>query len=132
MTWQLVVASLLAGGPVLACEPTPVGADAQRVSGKGFVLDWRAEPVPLHPGEFFALLVSVCERDGGVVSALKVDATMPAHKHGMNYVPTVARDGAGRFRAAGLLFHMPGRWEFAFEVTGGGARETLRTVVDVL
>src|SRR4030095_10177177 len=133
MTSHLVVASLLlAGGPALACEPAGIGAEAHRVSGKGFVLDWRAEPAALHTGQFFALVVSVCERDGGDIAALKVDATRPAHKHGMNYVPTIARDGSGRFRAAGLLLHMAGRWEFAFDVSSSGGREAPRNHVDAL
>lgn len=133
MTSHLVVASLLlAGGSVLACEPARIGAETHRVSGKGFVLDWRAEPAALHTGQFFALVVSVCERGGGDIAALKVDATMPAHKHGMNYVPTIVSDGSGRFRAGGLLLHMAGRWEFAFDVSSSGRRETLRADVDVL
>ncbi len=51
---------------------------------------------------------------------------MPAHKHGMNYLPTVTvRRQEAAFAARGLLLHMPGRWEFAFDVSSGdGTRET--------
>jgi hypothetical protein len=32
----------------------------------------------------------------------------------------VASRGAGLYRAEGLLFHMPGRWELVFELRGSG------------
>jgi cytochrome c peroxidase len=43
---------------------------------------------------------------------------MPAHRHGMNYVPTVKRLRPGRWRAAGLMLHMPGEWELVFTLEG--------------
>jgi hypothetical protein len=114
-----------------ACEPLPIGSGAARIDGRSFVLDWRIEPGPLRLGEFFALVVSACELGGERVSRLKVDATMPAHQHGMNYAPTIASEGAGLFRASGLLLHMPGRWELTFDVTADGARETLRSTIEL-
>ena len=33
----------------------------------------------------------------------QVDATMPEHKHGMNYAPTIASRGDGRYRAEGMV-----------------------------
>lgn len=121
----------LATGQVVACEPAPIGAGATRIDGQGFVLDWRIEPAPLRLGEFFAVVVSVCEQRGRRVSRLKVDATMPAHQHGMNYAPTVTSEGGGRFRASGLLLHMPGRWELTFDLVGEASRETLRSVIEL-
>jgi hypothetical protein len=57
--------------------------------------------------------------------ALRVDADMPAHRHGMNYRTTVTALGDGRFRAEGLMFHMAGRWRLLFDLpaptaAGGG------------
>ena len=43
---------------------------------------------------------------------------MPEHRHGMNYKPEVKRLAPGRWRAEGLMFHMPGKWEFVFTVDG--------------
>ena len=34
-----------------------------------------------------------------------------------------ARKWVGRYRAEGLMFHMPGRWEFLFEVRGADGTE---------
>ena len=118
-------------GFAIGCEPPPIGADAARLTGRHFVVDWRVEPAPLRLGEFFAVIVSVCERTGQPVSSVKVDATMPAHQHGMNYAPTVTSEAGGRFRASGLLLHMPGRWEFRFDLAGGSARETVRSTVEL-
>lgn len=78
----------------------------------------------------FALEVQLCDR-GGVSGAqlTKADATMPAHKHGMNYRPTIKPLGHGRFRVDGLMFHMAGQWELAFEVQAG--KEVTRLTHDV-
>ena len=43
---------------------------------------------------------------------------MPLHRHGMNYRPEVKALAPGRWRVEGLLFHMPGKWEFVFIVDG--------------
>ena len=118
-------------GSAIGCEPPPIGTDATRLTGRHFVVDWRVEPAPLRLGEFFTVVVSVCERAGKPVSSLKVDATMPAHQHGMNYAPTVTSEAAGRFRANGLLLHMPGLWELRFDLAGGSTRETVRSTVEL-
>ena len=48
---------------------------------------------------------------------------MPDHRHGMNYRPSVAALAPGRYRAQGLLFHMPGRWVVVFDIVAGTATE---------
>ncbi|WP_170363799.1 hypothetical protein [Ruegeria arenilitoris] len=45
---------------------------------------------------------------------------MPAHRHGLNYVPEVSALGDGMFRVDDLLFHMPGLWELQADVHIGG------------
>lgn len=42
---------------------------------------------------------------------IDVDAIMPAHQHGMNYVPNIEKLDAGVFAVEGMLFHMPGVWQ---------------------
>ena len=125
----LTAALSSAHGVAIGCEPAPIGADAARITGRSFVVDWRVEPAPLRLSEFFAVVVSACERRGQQVSSVKVDATMPAHRHGMNYAPLVTSEDGGRFRASGLLLHMPGRWEFTFDIAGDSTRETVRSTV---
>ncbi|MBK9705147.1 MAG: hypothetical protein IPO75_17875 [Betaproteobacteria bacterium] len=63
-------------------------------------------------------------------NALAVDATMPEHRHGMNYRPTVVARGTGIYRADGLMFHMPGRWDLLFDlVTPAGTERLTATVL---
>ena len=50
------------------------------------------------------------------VDGALVDADMPEHRHGMNYRARVQALGGGRYRADGLMFHMPGRWRFVFDL----------------
>ena len=88
----------------------------------------KAQRIPM--ARHFALDVQLCDR-GGVSGAqlTKADASMPAHKHGMNYRPTIKPLGNGRFRVDGMMFHMAGRWQLAFEVQAG--KEITRLTHDV-
>ncbi|MEO9576153.1 MAG: hypothetical protein ABJ263_12430 [Tateyamaria sp.] len=62
----------------------------------------------------FSVKVIVCgDKD---IHKLVVDAEMPAHQHGMNYIPTVVDLGEGAFRVDGMLFHMPGVWEIQMDL----------------
>ncbi len=57
----------------------------------------RAKPIPM--ARHFALEVQLCDKDEISSAQLsKADAGMPAHKHGMNYRPTITPLGKGRFR----------------------------------
>jgi hypothetical protein len=132
MSIRSALAGLLFASPALACDPALPGSDARRVEGERYVLAWRALPGPIRLGEFFALEIAVCARSGASPpAALRVDAQMPEHRHGMNYRPSVARAGEGRFIASGLLFHMPGRWEFSFELRAAEQSETLQASVPI-
>ncbi|WP_170332037.1 FixH family protein [Ruegeria arenilitoris] len=105
---------LISSGMAVACEAT-----GQRLSSK--VLDapevhMVVDEVPL--AQPFSILISVC--DEIAIDTLRVDATMPAHQHGMNYVPKVTELGDGLFRVDDMLFHMPGLWELQVDVGFGG------------
>lgn len=83
----------------------------------GWQIAFVAQPGPLRAGKPFALDIVLCSTVmAGQPTRVAVDAEMPAHKHGMNYRAVVKPVGAQRYRAEGLLFHMPGRWRFLFEV----------------
>lgn len=63
--------------------------------------------------------VTLAPESGGTLPAglaLDVDATMPAHGHGMNTTPVVESSANGSFSVSGMQLHMPGTWRFAFEV----------------
>lgn len=102
-----------AAGAASACTPPLEGT---RLESPRFVLAFKPEPVQV--SKHFAVEVGACAKSGAAPKSLKVDAHMPAHRHGMNYKPQVKPLGNGRWRAEGLLFHMPGAWEFLFELDG--------------
>ena len=101
------------------CDPRP---GALRAEGREAVVLFQPRPAPMKAGELFALDVMVCSKHGEA-RALAVDATMPEHKHGMNYKPVVKRGAAGAFAVTGFMFHMPGRWQLVFEVDTSAGRE---------
>ena len=124
-----LLAAALAGSICIgaeACEPGLRGDDVHRTESDRYVLAYRAHPVRIEVGRHFALDVAVCARNQAAKpDTLRVDAHMPAHRHGMNYVPTVTMVRSGRWRAEGLLFHMPGEWEFRFDVRAAGETDRL-------
>lgn len=113
----LAAASL---GVEAACPPAPVGA---QIMAQGAVqAAWWPEPAPIAVGKPFALRLQLCPADAQL---LRVDATMPEHRHGMNYKPSLQSQGGGRWRAEGLLWHMAGRWELRLDVQAAGTRHRL-------
>jgi hypothetical protein len=109
-----VAVALLCCVPALACELQP----GQRLQGKDVAASFRTEPERVTVGQHFVVLLSACPAP----QQLRLDAHMPEHRHGMNYKPSVKALAPGRYRSEGWLFHMPGRWEFIFEL--GGERLT--------
>jgi hypothetical protein len=89
------------------------------------------QPAPA-VGRHFGIDMVVCPRAGASLPvSLRVDADMPAHRHGMNYRPTVRTLGEGRYRAEGLLFHMAGKWRLMFDLSADGRLERLSHEIDL-
>jgi cytochrome c peroxidase len=108
-------AGLALAGVASACVPTLEGT---RLESPRYVVAFRASP---EIGKFFSVEIAACAKPGNPApETLKLDAHMPEHKHGMNYAPEVKPLGPGRWRAEGLMFHMPGKWEFIFEIRAAG------------
>ncbi|MEM7189006.1 MAG: hypothetical protein AAF439_05280 [Pseudomonadota bacterium] len=63
----------------------------------------------------FGASVTICSESGQLPTRIEVDATMPAHKHGMNYDARTTRIDDRKYKVENLLFHMPGVWQL--EVT---------------
>ena len=122
---QALAAGWLAAAlPAAACTLPPEAGE--RLAGHAVQAAWRAEPAPIAVSQPFALVVTLCPADAKL---RRVDATMPEHRHGMNYRPVVQPLGNGRWRAEGLLWHMGGRWELRLEVESAGAKLDLRQSV---
>jgi cytochrome c peroxidase len=117
--WFLAAAAL--SFPAWACIPS---VDGTRLESTRYVVAYKSEAIEV--AKHFALDVAVCAKPGQPApESVKVDAHMPEHRHGMNYAPTLKPLGPGRWRAEGLMLHMPGRWEFVFEVRATGTTDRL-------
>jgi hypothetical protein len=126
----LTAATANAACPPDASDGTVIGTDElvlaywPRNAGKGSA----AGRIPM--ARHFTLEVQLCDQRGISPAVLaKVDATMPEHRHGMNYRPAITALGSGRFRVEGMMFHMAGHWQLAFEVQAG--KEARRLTHDV-
>ena len=130
-----VVFALLFGAVTVtwACTPELPGAKGARVQtidSALYALAYRTQPEKIVIGQHFAVELALCAKGSAAAAdSVRVDAHMPEHRHGMNYKTVVTATGAQRYRAEGLMFHMPGRWEYIFEVRAAGAIERLTTSV---
>ena len=121
---RILAAALLAGtAPALACDSP--GAEYARLESRHFILWMATRPAVVPIGAEFSVDALLCAKGEAKAQAIGFDAWMPAHRHGMNSRPSVASLGDGRWRAEGFLFHMPGRWQFAFDVDTAAGRERL-------
>jgi hypothetical protein len=118
-----LLAALLVAAPAAACELP--GGDTQKIQSAHHLVLYRTRPAPLKVGQHFVLEFAVCPAPESV----RVDASMPEHKHGMNYRPTVTATGEGRYKAEGLMLHMAGKWELVFEVRSKDSVERVAQVV---
>jgi cytochrome c peroxidase len=117
--WFALAAAL--SFPAWACDP---GLEGTRLESARYVLVYKTQAIAV--AEHFALEIAACAKPGHPEpDSLKVDAHMPEHRHGMNYAPAVKAMAPGRWRAEGLMLHMPGRWELVFELRAGGLTDRL-------
>jgi hypothetical protein len=117
-------------------DPPPLkttGARQGDSNGGNYTVSFKPSPDPIPMNQLFDLVVTATPKAAGSgnAPAIEVDARMPAHGHGMNRVPKVARQGDGSFKAEGLLFHMPGHWELYFDISQGGKSERAQFDVDL-
>ncbi|MDP5219668.1 hypothetical protein Q5Y75_20805 [Ruegeria sp. 2205SS24-7] len=105
---------LASSGAAIACEATGqrMSTETQNAPAVHVAVD----EIPL--AQPFSILLTVCGETA--VSEMRVDAVMPAHQHGMNYLPVVTAIGDDVFRIDDMLFHMPGKWELQVDVEYNG------------
>ncbi len=121
-------ALLLAALPVTAQTCTPRLEGGKSIEAPRHTLAYRTDPAKVVVGKPFAVDLVVCPRQAGArIEEVRVDGHMPEHRHGMNYKASVKAQGEpGRYRAEGLMFHMPGKWEFLFDVRDATGMERLK------
>lgn len=126
-----VAAGLLALPVAQAQSCAPEMKDARRAESASYAVAYRLSPAKPGVSRHFAVELVVCPKAGApAAEALKLDARMPAHGHGMNYAAKVSALGGGRFQADGLMFHMPGRWELVFDIVAGQSTGRVTHAID--
>ena len=102
-----------------------VGIRRVKLTGKTLTATWAF--VPPKVGELFTIDVMIADATGKPPenATVTVDATMPAHGHGMMTEPVVTPRGPGLWHAEGLRLHMHGAWELSVTVTTAAGKEKL-------
>lgn len=76
-------------------------------------------------GEAFSVMLTLCGSDLDSVDVV-LDATMPAHGHGMNYTPehSVVSNESDvlQIQVDGVRLHMPGKWQWSITMRKNGKR----------
>lgn len=109
-----------------AAQSCPELAGARKIESERYVVTYRTKPEKVAVSQHFAVDMAVCPKGGQPApESVRVDGYMPEHNHGMNYSAVVTPAGGGRYAAAGLMFHMPGKWEFIFEVRAAGKTDRM-------
>tara|TARA_Y100000589_G_C26824085_1_gene495127 strand:+ start:151 stop:531 length:381 start_codon:yes stop_codon:yes gene_type:complete len=107
---------------LFSCGEKEIPITEGYTDGQSYYVVYETDPSPIPFNEEFSVLVSVYESDQKMNSitdvTVEVDATMPAHEHGMNQSPTMSGPTDGLFSAEGLLWHMEGEWELSIYVSG--------------
>src|SRR3954462_13634257 len=123
LAWVLAVLCGLTVSAVHACAPNLPGSGRTLEAGR-YSVKFRPVPAKIAIGQHFSLEMAVCANGGAPPpESIAVDPQMPEHRQGMNYKASVKPDAGGRYRADGLMFHMPGRWEIIFELSAAGVTD---------
>ena len=111
----------------IACTSTPL-QEGYTEQGSYYV-QFESNPAPIPFNEYFDIQVGVYANKD--MSALLtdldviVDASMPAHQHGMNETPTQIITDEGYILSENLKWFMVGEWQLEFYITGkNGQTET--------
>ncbi|CAN1559210.1 hypothetical protein MCEMSEM23_02573 [Rhabdaerophilaceae bacterium] len=121
---------LVAASVAAECPPAASGIPMKASPHSSVQGVLTTTPPKIAVGAPFAIELLLCG-ESSRVERVAIDATMPAHRHGMNYTPTVVVVGDSRYQARGMLFHMPGRWEVVVTVLGAGAPVRLTLDMDI-
>lgn len=105
-----------------------MSVDAEEYSSRNdnFVVTATSELDPLTINRIHAWTIEVRDADGQIVdqATIEIDGGMPEHNHGLPTRPRVVDSlGDGRYRIAGMRFHMRGYWELRLVIDDGRHRD---------
>ncbi|MDG1837416.1 MAG: hypothetical protein P8I91_01255 [Phycisphaerales bacterium] len=77
----------------------------------------KTPPSAIEANQYFELLVEVEDlKTAEDPQDFRFDATMPAHRHGMNTIVNAVRSEDNHWVIQDLNLHMPGEWVMTFDV----------------
>ena len=129
-----ILCGALLGSNVQAAAPcgSTLPGEKRVLENTRYQIAYRTEPQPVPVGAHFVVDFAVCPRNKAAApTAVRVDANMPDHRHGMNYRPVVTTVSPGVYHAEGLLFHMPGRWDLTFDIVTGNTTQRLASTLRI-
>ncbi|MCB9777045.1 MAG: hypothetical protein H6742_00610 [Alphaproteobacteria bacterium] len=94
----------------------------QDTDGGSWSVTWTPSIDPVPMNQNFDVALDVTPADG--VSITRIDATMPAHGHGMNVTPELVDNGDGTATASPFNLHMEADWLIEVDVSGDAGTET--------
>jgi hypothetical protein len=124
----------VAGLFLMSCCALAATAAPLVSSGGTYVVSWHVDGDKMPLNKVFDLDVTVhkaADHKPAEGVKLAVNATMPAHHHGMNVKPVVKPVDAGNWLVSGMLFHMPGNWQITLDIDNGTGTEPERVQFDV-
>lgn len=87
-----------------------------------FRVKYESELEPIVINKIHSWILHIESANGGAVTdaEISISGGMPKHNHGLPTVPRVIEDlGDGRYRIAGMRFHMGGYWEIRVSIDSG-------------
>jgi len=109
-----------------AYQSTPTGP-LSALGEKGlFRFRIQTDPAPPKLGDYFSIWTTVervSDKSRVTGGTLRLDATMPQHRHGMTTLPKTRLHKDGRFHTVGCRFHMHGRWVIELDFSHEGQRD---------
>jgi hypothetical protein len=129
------ILALAFAAQALACVPAPQLGEQIALFSKASLgvppLLFRLDPEAPAIGSLVRLHLRWCDPSEPAIQAqIRVDASMPAHGHGMNYRPPMVELSEGHATVDGIVFHMPGTWRLQFVLRHG--ERTLRAHAEIV
>ena len=112
--------AVMSGSALAGCTAGAPHVEMKGPEGSRIKVMLGVDPGNIAVSAPFKALVTTCAERSVSVKRVTIDATMPRHRHGMNYLPTLKKTGIDSYTASGMLFHMPGLWRIEVAVSANG------------
>lgn len=114
---------------ILAVLPTSnafADEDSWTSDAGHFQVSYESELDPIAINTIHSWILHIVSADGEALTdaEITINGGMPEHNHGLPTAPRVVEDlGDGRYRIAGMRFHMSGNWQIVISIDSGSHRD---------